>query len=379
MPAIPPHALRENGESGESQKKAAPPSAAEQAIIGDGVAEDDLSKPEKGQAEEAKEANGTNPPPHEDGQGSTDDTAIQDVQAAKSTDDVANQDVQAAKKQPPLQVLPTPLLRFQIHDLSHPGTHALLTNINITTAVRDAVDTVCRILYNAATPPSSSDSSTTNTVPTPKPTPPHQPPIPQIRSLTLFLDNMDGVAYTTGMPLDTAFHKEIHLSLSYITHVASRPASASGAIAHELTGVLVHETVHALQHNGNGTAPGGLIEGMADYVRLKAGLGASHWKRPMRREEVQHSWDAGYERTAWFLEWLESRGENGSGGEGRGLVVRMNEWLGAEGREYGEEVFWRELCGKSVGELWEEYVGWVEEEGEMAEAIRLSLEGEEGT
>ena len=313
MPAIPPHALRDNGESGESQKKIAPPSAAEQAIIGDGVAEDDLSKPAKGQAEEAREANGTNPPPREDGQGSTDDTSIQDVQVAKSTDDTPIQNVQAARKQPPLQVLPTPLLRLQIHDLSHPGTHALLTNINITTAARNAVNTVCRILYNAATPSSSSGSSTTNTAPTPKPTPPHQPPIPQIRSLTLYLDNMDGVAYTTGMPLDTTFHKEIHLSLSYITHVASRPAppsgNASAAIAHELNGVLVHETVHALQHNGNGTAPGGLIEGMADYVRLKAGLGAAHWKRPVRREEVQHSWDAGYERTAWFLEWLEGRGE----------------------------------------------------------------------
>ena len=198
MPAIPPHALRENGESGESQKKIAPPSAAEQAIIGDGVAEDDLSKPPKGQAEEAKEAkeaNGTNSPP----QGSTDDTAIQDVRAAKSTDDTATHDVQAAKKQLPLQVLPTPLLRLQIHDLSHPGTHALLTNINIATAVRDAVNTVCRILYNAATPSSSVQPSTHTTAPTPKPTPSHQPPIPQIRSLTLYLDNMDGVAYTTAV------------------------------------------------------------------------------------------------------------------------------------------------------------------------------------
>jgi len=70
---------------------------------------------------------------------------------------------------------------------------------------------------------------------------------------------------------------------------------------------------------------------------------------------------------------LEGRGDSG---EGEGLVVRMNEWLGGDGREYQEEVFWKELCGKGVGELWEEYVAWVEEEGEMAEAIRLSLEQE---
>jgi len=365
MPAIPPHALRDDGESGEAEKKVVPPSAAEQAIIGDGVVEDDTHNPEEGQVEEA---NGT--------------YTARKVQH-DSAGDAASTETQAHKQQPSLQVLPTPLLRFQVHDLAHPGTHALLTNIDITTAVRNAINTVCRILYSAATPSSSAPSAENDepaadtTAPTPKPTPSHQPPIPQIRSLTLFLDSMDGVAYTTGMPLDTTFHKEIHLSLSYITHVASRPAppsgTASATIAHELTGVLVHETVHALQHNGNGTAPGGLIEGMADYVRLKAGLGASHWKRPVRREEVEHGWDAGYERTAWFLEWLESRGDSG---EGVGLVVRMNEWLGGEGREYQEEVFWRELCGKSVGELWEEYVGWVEEEGEMAEAIRLSLEQE---
>lgn len=38
-------------------------------------------------------------------------------------------------------------------------------------------------------------------------------------------------------------------------------------------GVCVHEMVHCWQWNAKGTCPGGLIEGIADYVRLRSGLG----------------------------------------------------------------------------------------------------------
>lgn len=217
---------------------------------------------------------------------------------------------------------------------------------------------------------------------------------------------MDGVAHTTGIPLDD-LHKEIHLSLSYITHVSSstsqsseNAADALAKLTHELTGVLVHETVHTVQNNGFGSAPGGLIEGIADFVRLRAGLGAEHWRRPGRRNEVEggYTWDAGYERTAFFLDWLDNReGDGGQtvdaskgeaeaeagkvgSGKGNGAVVRMNEWLREnryEGGENGDGGFWTQVCGTDVQGLWEEYLEWVEDEGEMAEAIRLSLLAEE--
>lgn len=175
-------------------------------------------------------------------------------------------------------------------------------------------------------------------------------------------------------------HKEIYLSLSYITHVFSQPAAnpteATAKLKHELTGVLVHEMVHTVQNNGHGTAPGGLIEGIADWIRLRAGLGAPHWKRPEKKEDIEGrwEWDAGYEKTAFFLEWLERK----DGGEG--TVVRMNEWWREkryEGGEDGDGGFWREVCAESVEGLWQGYLEWVEEEGEMAEAIRLSLVGSE--
>jgi len=63
---------------------------------------------------------------------------------------------------------------------------------------------------------------------------------------------MDGVAYTFGEHTN----KEIHFSLDYIKHSENRAKD-------EIDGVLTHEVVHCFQYNAKGTAPGGLIEGVA--------------------------------------------------------------------------------------------------------------------
>ena len=95
---------------------------------------------------------------------------------------------------------------------------------------------------------------------------------PPVRSITLHLREFDGVAHTCGSKLDDE-HKEVHLSVSYIDGVEGDRAR----IAHEIEGVLVHELVHAFQFDGEGTCPGGVIEGIADWVRLGEGLGPPHW------------------------------------------------------------------------------------------------------
>lgn len=151
---------------------------------------------------------------------------------------------------------------------------------------------------------------------------------------------MPGVAYTTGTDLDSD-HKEIHLSLDYIKGIAS------GREAEEIQGVLVHEMVHCWQWNALGTAPAGLVEGIADFVRLKAGLCPPHWKR-----EGGGEWDAGYQHTAYFLEWLEGKWGDGS-------VQKINDGLRKE--IYKESLFWERLFGKTVGELWAEYKGRLED------------------
>lgn len=214
----------------------------------------------------------------------------------------------------------TPKLRLEIRDLTHPGATLFLTSIVPSTAFQSALKSVLTLLY--ATP---------------------QNPTPT-RSVTLILRDKPGVAYTIGTDLDRD-HKEIHFSLGYIAKIKKE------RLKDEITGVLVHEMVHCFQYNGKGTCPSALTEGLADWVRLKSELARPppHWKR-----DTSKGWNAGYDRTAYFLEFLEGR-------FGEGTVRRMNATLRTE--KYAEDKFWPGLFGRSVGELWKEYCEEVDGEG----------------
>ncbi|KAL8724872.1 MAG: hypothetical protein Q9166_007701 [cf. Caloplaca sp. 2 TL-2023] len=211
---------------------------------------------------------------------------------------------------------PTCKLRLECRDLNHDGADVFFTHDQASRDLRAAVTVVLSTLYK----PSQSNSH-----------------IPPTRSVTLVLRAMEGVAYTIGSDLDDD-HKEIHFSLDYISKVPSEPTSRP---RDEIRGVMVHEMVHCWQWSGHGTAPGGLIEGMADFVRLKAGLSPPHWKR-----EKRDDWDGGYQHTGYFLDWIEKS-------YGEGSVRRVNEAL--MNKRYNEEAFWMGLFSKKVGELWDEY------------------------
>jgi hypothetical protein len=73
-----------------------------------------------------------------------------------------------------------------------------------------------------------------------------------VELITLVLRAMDGVAYTFG----SDNKKEIHFSLDHIKNSENRAKD-------EIDGVLTHEVVHCFQYDAKGTAPGGLIEGIA--------------------------------------------------------------------------------------------------------------------
>jgi len=126
------------------------------------------------------------------------------------------------------------------------------------------------------------------------------------------------------------------LSCRYVASI-----SPPERVGEEIIGVVRHEMVHCWQNNGMGAAPGGLIEGIADWVRLRDGFVPPHWKRA---EGGGGRWDAGYQRTAYFLDWMECR-------FGDGLVRRLNAAL----EEKYTENMWEGLVGKGVEELWEEY------------------------
>jgi hypothetical protein len=214
-----------------------------------------------------------------------------------------------------------PLLRLEIRDLSSTGSRAFLRLVHASAALQDAVDIVLKLLYKNM----------------------HVSCIPPTRSVTLILQNMDGVAYTTGRDIDND-HKEIHLSTKYIEFV---PESRQ---KEEIMGVLVHEMVHCWQQSGFGTAPSGLIEGVADWVRLKAGYAPPHWKR-----HIDCDWDAGYEKTGYFLVWLEEE-------HGVDIVRRINDAM--RECEYDADKVWHGCCGSGVKELWNKYKKSVCDDGE---------------
>ncbi|EQB44973.1 plant Basic Secretory protein [Colletotrichum gloeosporioides Cg-14] len=214
-----------------------------------------------------------------------------------------------------------PKLRLEIRDLNHPAAAHFLSAVNASTALATAVHSVLNLLYESPSNP------TTNAPPT--------------RSVTLILRDMGGVAYTTGSDLDDD-HKEIHFSMSYIAGITSERRTS------EIMGVLTHEMVHCFQWNAHGTCPGGLIEGIADWVRLNSKLSPPHWKR-----ESSGNWDGGYQHTAYFLDYLEGR-------FGAGTVQKLNEKL--RNQRYREKEFWTESLGRPVEQLWKDYAEKLKDE-----------------
>ncbi|KAI4162267.1 MAG: hypothetical protein LQ342_004136 [Letrouitia transgressa] len=224
----------------------------------------------------------------------------------------------------PKPAYPVPKLRIECRDLNHDGAEVFFSQTIISSDLAAAVSTAPSILYEATQNNSH---------------------IPPTRSVSLFLHSFNGVAYTAGSELDDD-HKEIHFSLDYIDSI-SQPRQQD-----EIQGVLVHEMVHCWQWNALGTCPSGLVEGIADFVRLKAGLSPPHWKKERGGE-----WDAGYQHTAYFLDWIE-------GNWGKGSVRRINESM--MNKRYIEDEFWRDLFGIGVKELWTEYSNTLPENEELS-------------
>lgn len=221
----------------------------------------------------------------------------------------------------------TPRLLLEVRDLSSAGAQDFLRAIRSGSIVEEYVRVVLNLLYA----PGCS--------------------VPPTRSVTLVVRSMPGVAYTTGKDIDED-HKEIHLSTDYISHVRSDRRHL------EILGVLTHELVHCFQWNADGTAPDGLTEGIADWVRLNCGLAPPHWHR-----DADGEWDAGYEHTGYFLDYLEER-------FGYGTVRKINQSL--KKGKYVERTFWSGLFHCSVKKLWDDYGKWVEKQADNQKRVDAS-------
>ncbi|XWS62955.1 hypothetical protein CRYUN_Cryun06bG0055100 [Craigia yunnanensis] len=145
-----------------------------------------------------------------------------------------------------------------------------------------------------------------------------------VQKVTLFIENGNGVAF--------AVNNEIHVNANYL-------GSYSGDVKREFTGVIYHEMTHIWQWNGNGQTPGGLIEGIADFVRLKANYNPSHWVQPGQGDR----WDQGYDVTARFLDYCNSLRN--------GFVAELNKKM----RTGYSANYFVDLLGKTVDQLWSDY------------------------
>ncbi|XP_060174410.1 uncharacterized protein LOC132605209 [Lycium barbarum] len=146
-----------------------------------------------------------------------------------------------------------------------------------------------------------------------------------VQNITMFIDDME-----VG---NDAINNQIHVTASYIE-------GYSGDIKREITGILYHEITHIWQWDGKGHAPRGLIEGIAEYVRLKAGLAPSRDWVTFRHGD---RWDQGCDVMARFLNYCDSLKV--------GFVAQLNKKM----RNGYSDQFFDELLGKTVDQLWRDY------------------------
>ncbi|KEH44067.1 peptidase M [Medicago truncatula] len=148
--------------------------------------------------------------------------------------------------------------------------------------------------------------------------------IKTVEEVGVIIENIDGLAF--------ASNDIIHISAGYIEKYRED-------VKKEIAGLIYHEMAHILQWDGNGKAPSGLTEGIADFMRMKAGYASDLWSPA----GVGDQWDQGYEVTAHFLHYCDNLKN--------GFVADLNKKLKTD---YSESYF-NDLLGKPVAQLWSDY------------------------
>jgi hypothetical protein len=115
----------------------------------------------------------------------------------------------------------------------------------------------------------------------------------------------------------------------------------------EAAGAVVHEMVHIVQQyrrgRGGNRNPGWMVEGLADYIRWF--LYEPEDKRP-RPNPARAQYTDSYRTTGAFLNYLVEKHD-------KEIVKKFNAAM-REGK-YSADL-WKEYTGKTVDELWEEYI-----------------------
>lgn len=111
-----------------------------------------------------------------------------------------------------------------------------------------------------------------------------------------------------------------------------------------------------------------LISLFSDYVRLREGLAPVHWER-----RVDESWSQGYDKTAYFLDFLEKN-------KGEGTVRSIFTWLRSD--EFIDFAYLDDHIGQVVGvnvaEAWDEYRDSLGDYSDSDEETETQSIGDEG-
>ena len=152
----------------------------------------------------------------------------------------------------------------------------------------------------------------------------------------LVMRDMDGVAHAAnGMSYSGPFVGQASRNVTHTSDFVFSTQYLSNLATHsdplfEIRGIIYHELTHTYQYSAE-NAPGGLIEGIADFVRLRGGFEAKHW----REDPNGKKWDQGYEATAYFLDWVDKNVYEG-------IVALVNQWLG-NNKAYDEGAMFDEI------------------------------------
>ncbi|CAM8937733.1 unnamed protein product [Rhodiola kirilowii] len=148
-----------------------------------------------------------------------------------------------------------------------------------------------------------------------------------VPKISLFIDNYQGVAFEND-------NNEIHFSSNYIS-------SYKGNIAREFTGLLYSELALVWQWDTREryTTAGWMVQGIADFVRLKAGYGHQTWAKPGQGTR----WDQSADVTARFLDYCNDIRHD--------FVAQLNRLM-SDG--YSDDYF-VQLLKKPINQVWREY------------------------
>ncbi|XP_023768546.1 uncharacterized protein LOC111917119 [Lactuca sativa] len=147
-----------------------------------------------------------------------------------------------------------------------------------------------------------------------------------VDSVNLYITEIEGYEGITWG------NNNINLSSSFLE-------GYQGDVIWGFTSLLYHEMTHVFQWNGEGQTPEGLVEGVADYTKLRANYVSSDFAKPGDGDK----WDQGYDFTARFLEYCD------------GIVPDFVAKLNAMMKFAFDVKYFEDLTGKPVDQLWQEY------------------------